>query len=424
MGGGMVGDSMVTKDQYPAFGHAMRKEFLIADDFVPLNHGSYGAYPKAVRDGLREYQDLIESNCDLWMKKTMFGKMVELRKTMADFINADPEEVVMVQNTSVGVNSILRSLSFQPGDKILYFNTVYEPLYSALVYLRDTRPNLDLVRVNLAYPLSDDDYVRLIEEAIQQHSTQQHPIRYCFLDAVTSVPGVKVPIERILPLLRQHDILSIVDGAHAIGQIPLDMKALDPDFFVTNCHKWLYSVRGSAILYVPKRHHAIVHPTTISHGYKKGLAAEFEWVGTLDYSNYMSIFSALEYRKKIGGEERIQTYCHDLAIRGAQYLSKLFGTRYIENEEGTLTASMCNVQLPLTVSTEDDVLFNKGLQYMVDTLLLEFKCFASPYRHAGHWWIRCCVQVYNELEDFEKLGKALQIICARLEKVKGHVEQL
>ncbi|RUS33251.1 pyridoxal phosphate-dependent transferase [Jimgerdemannia flammicorona] len=442
----------------------MLRHFLLEDGFVSLNHGSYGTYPRSVRDSLRAYQDLAESNPDRWMRKTMHDEMTKVRSRLGAFLNCPPTNLAIVPNTSAGINAILRSMHLRPGDKLLCLSTIYEAMHQTLCYLCDTHEGVSLVCVEVAYPVSDDALVEAVEQVIEEEERKEDGlvggrIRIAIVDAISSQPGVRVPFERLVKVLKRHRILSLVDGAHAIGHIPLDLQELDPDFLVTNCHKWLYSVRGSAVLYVPRRWQVSVHPTSISIGYKdRDFQAEFEWQGTIDFSGYMTIpagmgfipiflefaclncnrwfhysllmpspsssIPALDFRTTLGGESRIQSYCHTLAVQGGQLVARLWGTSVMENPEGTLTANMVNVRLPLTTPATDNNMVKRQVHYLMEVQLLEFRCFAAPYRHAGAWWVRMCAQVYNEIGDFEVVAKAFGVACKRLESVGGDVDKL
>jgi selenocysteine lyase/cysteine desulfurase len=136
-----------------------------------------------------------------------------------------------------------------------------------LEFLKD-QYKVELVRVQLNYPLEDEEVVSLTKEAIERENAKGgSKIVMCVVDALSSLPGVRLPFEAVTKLVQEHGILSLVDGAHAIGQIELNISELDPDFFITNCHKWLYSPRGCAILYVAKRNQGFIHPTTINYAY-------------------------------------------------------------------------------------------------------------------------------------------------------------
>lgn len=201
-------------------------------------------------------------------------------------------------------------------------------------FIRDTK-GVELVILDPVYPIGDDDLVAMIEEAILKEEAKVGvtggKIKLAVIDAISSMPGVRVPFERIIKLLREHQILSLIDGAHAIGkqcclrcisaklmmlttftsflsqffcfhigQIPLNLRETDPDFFLSNCHKWLYTVRGSSILYVPKRNQRYIHPAITSEHYKdhsdlnddtETFRQEFSWQGTQDFSSFLTTFA-------------------------------------------------------------------------------------------------------------------------------------
>lgn len=147
------------------------------------------------------------------------------------------------------------------------------------------------MRLELNYPMEDEDIVRLTKETIQKEHSKpgERKIRFCVCDAISSSPGVRFPFEAINKLAQENGILTLIDGAHAVGQIDFDLKELDPDYFITNCYKWLYVPRGSAVLYVPKRNQGFIHPASINPFYE-----HHDNPG--DYSTFKQehIFSALD----------------------------------------------------------------------------------------------------------------------------------
>ncbi|KAI8577368.1 hypothetical protein K450DRAFT_252154 [Umbelopsis ramanniana AG] len=406
------------------FGKSLRNDFIMADDYTPMNHGSYGTYPIQVQKALRDYQDLAERSIDTWIKRDMYPEIYRAKEKLGQLISCDADELAFVVNTSTGINAVARSLRFEEGDKVILLSTIYDAMGRTLQYLKDTR-NVELIKLDPVYPISDDDLVAMIEDAILKEEAKTGvtggKIKFALIDAITSVPGAIVPYERIIKLLRDHNILSLIDGAHAIGQIALNLREADPDFFVTNCHKWLFTVRGSAILYVPKRNQHLVHPATISAAYKdhsdvndtsNTFQAEFSWHGTQDFSPYLTVFAALEYRESLGGEEKIREYCWGLARRGGALVAKILGTDVLENEEKSLTAQMVNVRLPIVAHDGDGYYLDR----FIDEGVYKHKCFVPPFKHHGVWYTRLSAQVYLDESDFEKTGYALKEICAQLEK--------
>lgn len=177
--------------------------------------------------------------------------------------------------------------------------------------------------------------------------------RAAVFDVVSSVPGVCFPYEAMVSTCRELGILSIVDGAQGVGMMDLDMTALDPDFFVSNCHKWLLAPRGCAVFYVPFRNQHLIRSTVpTSHGYvpvpgaapradplsptaKSVFVNAFEYVGTLDNSPYLCVKDSLQFRERVlGGEARIQRYMRSLAKEGGAKVSQRLGTWVLGYEHG------------------------------------------------------------------------------------------
>ncbi|XP_037037560.1 hercynylcysteine sulfoxide lyase-like isoform X2 [Bradysia coprophila] len=398
--------------QYPTFGRAMRQEFLLNPDLTTLNHGSYGTYPKATRQALREYHYRADANPDLWIKRDAGFEMDKVRELLGKLVNASADDIVMIINTTSAMNAIFRSMVFGFGERILQFSTIYGSMASVIKYVCDySNGAVSAITFDVTYPISNYQIVKNFEEFLNANDDPAQPIRLALIDHITSVPGVIVPIERLIPLLKARNITVLIDGAHAIGQIPIDITALAPDYYITNCHKWLYATRGCAMMYVDKKHQGTIHPAHITAGYSQpsNFQNEFSWTGTMDFSPYMTVPAALKFREDVGGEAAIMSYNHRLAIDGGTALANAFGTQIIQDEDQM--GNMVDVRLP--INNPDDPMLNTD--FWIDTLLYRFpEVFAPTYKHGGHWWIRISAQIYNDLTDFEVLGNVYGRICDEL----------
>jgi len=251
------------------------------------------------------------------------------------------------------------------------------------------------------------------------------------IDAVTANPGVLMPWQEMVRICREEAVYSVVDAAHSIGQeMNINLGKADPDFWVSNCHKWLYAKRGCAALYVPKRNqylikssiptsHAYISPTDprpLPSGVEgTDFVGQHEWTGTTDFVPFLSIKPALDFRKWLGGESVINDYCHKLALDGGKKLAKVMGTKVMD-EDGALTLNMVNVLLPLPVESVEGEVYSKDVLRTINTqlreeLLLKWNTYTAHYFHAGGWWCRCSAQVWNEISDFDYLGEALNAVC-------------
>ena len=247
-----------------------------------------------------------------------------------------------------------------------------------------------------------------------------------------------MPFERLTELCRRHDVLSCIDAAHGVGHLPINLQKLDPDFFMSNCHKWLHVPRPCAVLYVPKRNQPLLRATLptgfdfvpLSMGFAASTSepvfvSNFASVGTLDDTPYLCIQAALEWRKKLSwngqrGEEAIMDYTRDLARKGGQTVSSILETEILDNEEGTLTnCSLVNVCLPLSAGdlTGNDVATSEQIsQWIMKTMILEYHAAVVVIFYGGSWWVRLSAQVYLTLRDFERAGRLLREACERVNR--------
>jgi hercynylcysteine S-oxide lyase len=174
------------------FGRSMRSQFLLENDYIPLNHGSYGAIPKVIREALREYQDRMEANPDKFIRRDLESELNKAREAVAKFVNVETNEIVFVQNTTTGINAVLKSLKYEQGDKLLYLSTVFESMEKLLRFICDTSDGkVELIKIEVNYPISDDGLIDKIVKVIQEEKQKPNTrIKLAVIDAISSVPGL------------------------------------------------------------------------------------------------------------------------------------------------------------------------------------------------------------------------------------------
>ena len=212
------------------------KHFLFAPSYTPLNHGSYGTYPKCVQKRLHEVQALAEARPDLFVRDQYPKLLDESRAALAQYLGVPVDEVVFVPNATTGANVVLRSLTFEKGDVILHLSSVYGSIQKTVEYLRETS-EIDTIIIEVDYPISDEALVSRFHAAIRSAKAEGKNIRVASFDTVSSMPGLRVPWERLVDVCKAEGVLSMVDGAHGVGQISLNLARVQPDFFTSNCHK-------------------------------------------------------------------------------------------------------------------------------------------------------------------------------------------
>ncbi|KAI8811296.1 pyridoxal phosphate-dependent transferase [Cladochytrium replicatum] len=425
----------------PEFGKPCLDLFNLDPTHCNLNHGSYGACPKYVRAYQHRLQSLLDTQPDLWFQTRAESLYIETQKAVAPLLGVQPEHIGLMPNSSYAWNSVFRSLarlvrSHRPDDnindlKVMHLTTVFAPLKPVVRNIHEEL-GVQPIEVQIDYPITDDEIVERVKSAIgavdAEHGwtgRERSCVCIAAIDAISSVPGVIFPFRRLSALFKSKGIWTFVDGAHALGQIPVDLsedgpygKDGVPDFFVSNCHKWLYSPVNSAVLFVNPKFQTDVLPAVIVNGYgDKSFTETFFRISTLDQTALFSIPAAIHFRKWLGGEEKIRSYNKNLAVKGGELLAEMFGTSVMsvpgEDEDGKygIVASMVNVKLPAAAAPEE---FLNQLRYY-----LAEKCGVScmPYKHNGAWWIRVSAQIYIELEDFKVLGRAI------LEVLNSFVEE-
>ena len=218
------------------FGGPIRSHFPFPSHYLNLNHGSFGAYPISVRDTLREYQRQTDAEPDNFIRYKLPGLIDRSRNAVAELINADVDNVVLIPNASTGVNTVLRNLAYKPGDKIVYLGTTYGACEKAVIHLMDTyvpEGALESIKVEVTYPVSSNEILRRFEDAISQKG-----VGIALFDTISSMPALRLPFEKMVALCKKYNVLSLIDGAHTVGAIQVDMRRLDPDFFISNLHKY------------------------------------------------------------------------------------------------------------------------------------------------------------------------------------------
>ena len=386
----------------------LRKHWSLRDDVIFLNHGSYGACPQVVLDFQRELQRELEREPVHFFEHRYEPLLLESLNALANFVGAKLEDLGFVTCATVGVNTILRSLDFAPGDELLTTNHAYNACKNVLEFVAQ-RSGARVVVAQVPFPLSDEEQViDAITSCISPRT------KLAMIDHVTSPSGLIFPLEKILPLFQAREIDVLVDGAHAPGMFELNIDALDPAYYVGNCHKWMCAPKGAAFIRVRKDRQAQIRPLALSHGANSArtdrtfFQREFDWFGTNDPSAVFSVPTAIDTLRGMvpGGWSEIYRRNRELVLQGRALLMdalRLTEEPAPDSMIGTL------VSLPLPGAPHlvqwGPTMLDQLHAQLFDAHKIEVPIGSLPPN--GTRVIRISAHLHNTIDDYKALARAL-----------------
>jgi isopenicillin-N epimerase len=325
----------------------LARHWMLDPAITFLNHGSFGACPRPVLDTQQAWRDQLEAEPVRFLARDLEGRIAAAREALGSFIGAAPDDLAFITNATGGVNAVIRSLTFEPGDQIISTDHEYNAVLNVLRYVAD-RDGASVVIVELPFPaISPDDVVERILGAVTERT------RLMVMSHVTSPTALVLPVERIVPALAERGVDTLVDGAHAPGMLPLDIDALGAAYYTGNLHKWVCAPKGSAFLHVRRDRQAGIRPGTISHGLnapihdRSRFRNEFDWQGTLDPTAWLSVPAAIDFIGGLvdGGWPAVMSRNQELAIYGRDALAEVLGGTRLGSPT-SMIGSMAALPLP------------------------------------------------------------------------------
>ena len=313
---------------------------------------------------------------------------------LAARLAVDASTLVFVANATEAVNAVLRSRRFAPDDEILLLDQAYGAVRKTASFVA-ARAHARLVDVAIPFPATDPDgLVRQVEAAIT------HRTRIAILDHVTSAAGLVLPVAAMVRACRSRGVPVLVDGAHAPGQLPVDLGTVGAEWYAGNLHKWWFAPTGSGFLHARPDAQDGLHPTSISHGLGHGFVAEFDWTGTRDPAPTLAVPDALAFADRLGGAA--------LLARNARLVRD--GAALIADRLGTDTAPPClpGAAMALTrlPARAGDPTEAGALDFR--TRLIRQRLDTPVVALAGSLWLRSSAQAYNALEDWDRASRVVE----------------
>jgi len=376
-------------------------------EIVFLNHGSFGACPRAILREQFRLQERLEFEPVRFYMRDLMQLHDDAREALAGFVGSAPENLVFVNNATTGVNTAIRSIPFEPGDEVLVTDHEYPASRNALDFIAARRGAV-VKPVSVPFPSAgDDEVVSIVLDAVGPRT------RYALLDHITSQTGMLLPIKALVRELKAKGVETIVDGAHAVGMVPLELDELGAAYFTSNCHKWLCTPKGAAFLHIRPEFQELTRPLVLSHGASQSHSdrphhwIEFDWAGTSDPTAHLVIPAAIEYLGGLlpGGWDELRQRNHDLAIESRNILC-----RALDIEAPTpdsMIGTLVGLPLPDGVGEPGGSIFDADPL----TVKLTERNITVPIVDWPRWpkrLIRTSSQLYNRIEHAEILAAALQ----------------
>jgi isopenicillin-N epimerase len=378
-----------------------------------LNHGSYGATPRPVLAAQQAWRDRMEAEPVLFFSRDLEPALDGARTVLGAFVGADPDDLAFVPNATAATNTVLRSLHFAHGDELLTTDHAYNAAKNAMEFVAE-RDGARVVIAPVAFPITGPGAAA---EAILAAVTPR--TRLAVLDHITSATALSLPIQALVAELASSGVETLVDGAHAPGQVALDLPAIGATYYSANLHKWVCAPKGSGFLWVRRDRQAEIRPLAISHGANSPRAdrsrfrVEFDWTGTADNSAFLAVPDAIRFGEGLlsGGWPALAARNHDLAVRGRDVLCAALGIEPPAPDE--MLGSMASVPLPAE-STQGRVqgidLYGDPVHDHLAQLGMQVMITPWPQRPEGGLWrrlVRISAAAYNDLSQFERLAEAL-----------------
>ena len=375
---------------------SLKNLFLLDPEIIFLNHGSFGACPVPVFEIYQAWQRELERQPVAFLGREAISLMANARSKLAEFLGAAPNEIVYFTNPTTAINMVARNLNLKPGDEILTSDHEYGAMDRTWNFTC-RRTGASYVHRAIALPVSGQaEFVENLWAAVNERT------RLIFLSHITSPTALIFPLKEICQRARQAGILTIIDGAHAPGQITLNLHELGADVYTGACHKWLMAPKGAAFLYARPEVQAWLEPLVVSWGYESEIPGEsqfidyHEWQGTRDLSAFLSVPAAIEFQSQYAWEN-VRQHCHELAHQTRQRINALTGLPSICTDEEGWFRQMVTVRLP--ENTDQEALKTRLLEdYHIEVPMI-------------HWnedkFMRISFQGYNTQEDADALVNAL-----------------
>jgi isopenicillin-N epimerase len=367
----------------------VRRLWLLDPTVAHCNHGSFGAVPASVLAEQEELRRRMAVNPMKWFHSEMPTLVVKARGEVAEFIGARPEDTAFVNNVTVGVSAVLASLQLEPGVEVVTTNHIYGAVNLAVERLCG-RTGATRVIVDIPLDASDDE----VSAAVLDHCSARTGL--VVIDQVTSPTARLFPVQAIAAGAHEYGAAVLVDGAHAVGMLPVDVPSIGADFWTANLHKWPCAPAGSGVLWVDPSWQSRIHPTVVSHADLESFPLPFDRVGTDDLTAWIAAPSSIRLLSELGWS-RVRHHNSLLVQEGQRIVGEALD---VAPDQLRHDAGLSLALVPLPVDGVPDRATAQDLQEFLSARGVEVPI--PPF--GGQHSIRLSAHVYNRPGDYERLA--------------------
>jgi isopenicillin-N epimerase len=379
----------------------LKSQFLLRKDITYLNFGAFGACPRPVLERSHQIQEEVEEDPTHFVLEKLPGYLKEARIALSYFLTCDPDDVVYVTNPSYGVNIVAKSLQLDHGDEVLATDLEYGACDRTWEYYCRQKGAV-YMRQKIRFPIeSTEDFISQFLEGITPRT------KLIFISHITSSAGLRLPVHEICRTAKEKGLSTFIDGAHAPGQIEVNLANLDADFYTGACHKWMLAPKGSSFLYVKKEFQNLLDPLLISWGYKSDKPSGSRFLdyhqlqGTKDYSASLSVPAAINFMKENNWDD-VRAACKTITQNNAARFCKLLGATPLCPVTDDFIAQLYSINLNIDAPEK-----------LHDTLYRKYNIQVPVMPHNNKWYLRYSINAFNSNNDLDKLYDALEEIVTK-----------
>jgi isopenicillin-N epimerase len=380
----------------------LKEQFLLNPEITYLNFGSFGACPKPVFEDYQRWQLLLETEPVQFIAVNGIENLKRSREALASFINCNADDLVYVNNPTYAINIIAKSLKLNAGDEILSTNLEYGALDRTWNYYCK-KNNAKYIRQEIELPVHSKE--AFIEQFWKGYN-EQHT-KAIFISQITSATALKLPVKEICETAKAKGLLTIVDGAHVPGHVPLDLSELKADIYTGACHKWMMTPKGCSFLYVRKELQHLFDPLVISWGYESAAPSHSQFLdyhqtqGTRDFSAFLTVPKAIEFMKE-NNWKQVGSDCKELSRNNYQRFCALLSSYPLCPINDDFLGQMCSI--PIKTNEPEKLQRHLFENYKIEIPVM---------RHEQNVFLRYSIQGFNSQSDLDTLYQALEEIISK-----------